>query len=233
MLQSITVLLLVLTIKKGSCIVEFEAGGPWFCCSFCWFLCTKFLKAICCRKKEKAITERRHQCFQELELHSSSLPTLMPPVTFYQVYLPPIPLTWNKGVCSEKCFLTPLENALQSDIYLLCYMCNYLRLRALNTETKVNRNYCILPFSWSILPFPSHSSPSSSQTQSNTFWNSPFSAGAVCDISPSLPFCHIGPCRKICGFKKHYLRDWKSVYSPTLRYYFSYLLRWKMGRQNP
>lgn len=28
MLQSITVLLLVLTIKKGSCIVEFKAGGP-------------------------------------------------------------------------------------------------------------------------------------------------------------------------------------------------------------
>lgn len=53
MLQSITVLLLVLTIRKGSCIVEFKAGGPWFCCSFCWFLCTKLLNAICCRKKKK------------------------------------------------------------------------------------------------------------------------------------------------------------------------------------
>lgn len=27
-LQSITVLLLVLTIKKGSCMVEFKDGGP-------------------------------------------------------------------------------------------------------------------------------------------------------------------------------------------------------------
>lgn len=53
MLQSIIVLLLVLTIKKGSCIVEVKDGGPWFCCSFCWFLCTKFLNAICCKTKER------------------------------------------------------------------------------------------------------------------------------------------------------------------------------------
>lgn len=52
MLQSITVLLLVFIIRKGNCIVEFKAGRLRFCSS-CWFLCTKFLNAICCRKKLK------------------------------------------------------------------------------------------------------------------------------------------------------------------------------------
>lgn len=50
MLQSMTVFLLVLMIINGSWMVEFTAGGPWFCCSFCRFLCTRFLKAICWRR---------------------------------------------------------------------------------------------------------------------------------------------------------------------------------------
>lgn len=53
MLQSMTVFLLVLMIINGSWMVEFRAGGPWFCCSFCRFLCTRFLKAICCKDQQK------------------------------------------------------------------------------------------------------------------------------------------------------------------------------------
>lgn len=79
MLQSIIVLLLVLTIKKGSWIVEFKDGGPWFCCSFCWFLCTKFLNAICCKTKERKKghwQQKSRQCFQEMKPHRSYLPIL-------------------------------------------------------------------------------------------------------------------------------------------------------------
>lgn len=53
MLQSMTVFLLVLMIINGNWMVEFRAGGPWFCCSFCRFLCTRFLKAICCKDQQK------------------------------------------------------------------------------------------------------------------------------------------------------------------------------------
>lgn len=60
MLQSMTVLLLVFITRKGSCIVEFKAGAPWVCCSFCWFLWTKFLKAICCRRKWKLSNFKTH-----------------------------------------------------------------------------------------------------------------------------------------------------------------------------
>lgn len=104
MLQSITVLLLVLTIKKGSCIVEFEAGGPSFCCSFCWFLCTKFLNAICCRKKDSKRylwqSKSQHQCFQEVELHIPYLQFWLSPVIFCQkVVLAWLPLfTRNRSL---------------------------------------------------------------------------------------------------------------------------------------
>lgn len=47
MLQSMTVLLLVLTMMKGRWMTELGGGGRLACCSAWRFLCTRFLKAIC------------------------------------------------------------------------------------------------------------------------------------------------------------------------------------------
>lgn len=150
MLQSMTVLLLVFTIKKGSCIVEFKAGGPWFCCSFCWFLCTKFLNAICCKKKEKKLKLRK-QCFQKGELHRSYLPTLntpsdvqskdklwywslsgmkLHPTNFYAPLARP--WRWNNGAitCGENASSHLLKRCWSQRSPLLSYMHNYLRLGA-------------------------------------------------------------------------------------------------------
>ena len=54
MLQSITVFLLVFTMINGRWIAVLAAGGPCSL-SFCLFRWTRFLKAICCKKRCKIL----------------------------------------------------------------------------------------------------------------------------------------------------------------------------------
>lgn len=59
MLQSMTVFLLVLTMMKGRWMMELGGGALFACCSVCLFRCTRFLKAICCGRRRRAVKRGR------------------------------------------------------------------------------------------------------------------------------------------------------------------------------
>lgn len=56
MLQSMTVFLLVFTMMKGRWMTELGGGGRLACCSAWRFLCTRFLKAICYKRRAISTT---------------------------------------------------------------------------------------------------------------------------------------------------------------------------------
>ncbi len=60
MLQSMTVFLLVFTMINGKWMTELAGGGLFVCCSLWRFLCTRFLKAICCNRTY-SLSKQVHQ----------------------------------------------------------------------------------------------------------------------------------------------------------------------------
>lgn len=73
MLQSMTLLLLVLTMMKGRCMAVFGAGALLFCCSAWRLRCTRLLKAICCKSRETRRSHHEHDTYRQQERKQSGL----------------------------------------------------------------------------------------------------------------------------------------------------------------